>query len=216
MVFEFRMVLNQLLMRQNLVHGSQARRQDGTQYCETFARNSLLQWFSNSAASLAVVFFWILSHRLKTICLICILSEIHSRCWDLCELLHMHNHISGHSIHIESVDQTIGQYVRGKKKKTYMISCKILCMFPTSAWMNVPLSPPFERPSSHGKNHELGDYVTDGIGKVQHHAGNWHPVIFCVKSLHGQWSVIILLAEYHRLKRSHTIVTVIVLICRVS
>jgi len=38
--------------------------------------------------------------------------------------------------------------------------------------MNAPPSPPFEQPSSHGKNHELGDYVTDGLGKVQHLAGN--------------------------------------------
>jgi hypothetical protein len=40
-----------------------------------FAKNSDLDRFANSAASLAAVFFWIDSRRLYTIWLICVLSE---------------------------------------------------------------------------------------------------------------------------------------------
>src|SRR6267154_4816048 len=40
-----------------------------------FAKNSDLDLFANSAASLAAVFFWIDSRRLYTIWLICVLSE---------------------------------------------------------------------------------------------------------------------------------------------
>lgn len=40
-----------------------------------FAKNSDLDLFANSAASLAAVFFWMDSRRLYTIWLICVLSE---------------------------------------------------------------------------------------------------------------------------------------------
>ena len=40
-----------------------------------FARNSDLLRFASSAASLAAVFFWMLSRRFDTIWLICVLSE---------------------------------------------------------------------------------------------------------------------------------------------